>query len=175
MLHAHNKMQQCMQGCNLLIIRFLWAIFKIILHKHKKIIFCYNYANNLKAITIIFFYWINSENKNNDPHRTNELLYYSLSGHYSCTLRIYLYKNNKNDAGISQWFWYRTLTHHATYSPRRMLCLSHTSAWFCPPPDKHKSRTALQTTTKYMYTWWVNYHKAHSQNTGTVLLKYLVK
>lgn len=88
-------MQQCMQGCNLLIIRFPWAIFKIILHKHKKIIFCYNYANNLKAITINFFYWINSENENDDPHRTNELLYYSLSRHYSCTLRIYLYKNNR--------------------------------------------------------------------------------
>lgn len=152
-------------------------IFKIILHKHKKIIFCYNYANNLKAITINLFFTELIQKMKMAPHRTKwiTVLYHSLSGHYSCTLRIYLYKNNKNDAGISQWFWYRTLTHHATYSLRRMLCLSHTSAWFCPPPDKHKSRTALQTTTKYMYTWWVNYHKAHSQNTGTVLLKYLVK
>lgn len=90
-------MQQCMQGCNLLIIRFLWAIFKIILHKHKKIIFCYSYANNLKAITINLFFTELIQKMKMAPHRTKwiTVLYHSLSGHYSCTLRIYLYKNNR--------------------------------------------------------------------------------
>lgn len=97
MVHAHNKMQQCMQGCNLLIIRFPWAIFKIILHKHKKIIFCYYYANNLKAITINLFFTELIQKMKMAPHRTKwiTVLYHSLSGHYSCTLRIYLYKNNR--------------------------------------------------------------------------------
>lgn len=103
--YMHTKMQQCMQGCNLLIIRFLWAVsFDIILHMHKKIIFCYNYANNLKANTIKKKnYWINLENEQNDS------LYHSLSGHYSCTLCIYLYKNNRmmqvlvSGFDIAQW------------------------------------------------------------------------
>lgn len=52
--YMHTKMQQCMQGCNLLIIRLLWAVsFDIILHMHKKIIA----ANNLNAITINFFFF----------------------------------------------------------------------------------------------------------------------
>lgn len=66
--YMHTKMQQCMQGCNLLIIRFLWAVsFDIILHMQKKIIA----ANNLNAITIIFFFFTKLIQKIKiTPHRT---------------------------------------------------------------------------------------------------------